>query len=202
MVFVLITTVTPTRADIVLSFSPPDQTVDQGDTATIDVQARALAGTQSLGSYDVFVDLGPPAGAGIPTGWSATLPVVGALAPSLFSPSTSPIQGDLSAAGAFFAGATLTTTPVTLWQFTATTGTQVGFFPVSFLTGSAFSLLDFPAFAPINFTIDGPSAPGNITVVPEPSSLALMTIPALAALAGWRRRRRTSADHAVLQVKD
>ncbi len=159
-----------TSADLVLSISPSAPIVvaagNQG-SVTLDVQAAANSGTQTLSSYQLFVDLSPPAGRGIPAGWSVTTPVqvVSLSDGALFSGSTSPTQGDVSANGRddFSIGVTLDTTPTTLWRFTVdmdgTSGAEDGIFPVSFLTGGDFNVSsqDFNA---INFT----TIPASITL--------------------------------------
>ncbi|MCP4785724.1 MAG: hypothetical protein GY878_19445 [Fuerstiella sp.] len=152
--FVLLAVAAPARAGVILSFSTSSPTViadgsGMGDV-TIDVQAAADTGTQSLKGYDLFVDLTAPAGTDPPVGWSVSTPldVAKVSSGSFFSETTNPGEGDVAASDLdlFGSGITLTETPTTLWSFTASMDSGSGatdeIYGANFLTGGGLSLTD------------------------------------------------------------
>lgn len=188
----LAATAVSAQAGLILSFSPSTPTVtanvnNQG-SITIAVQAAADTGTQTLKGYDLFVDL-QPAGIGKPAGWTVTTPVEVENF-DLFSPSTTPTQGDVGASGLqlFSPAVTLTTTPITLWtfgvNFNGDAGAANGTYAMTFITSeeSNFGAVDSSGndISPV-ITNNGSITLQGFVTTPEPTSLALSAVFGL----GW-----------------
>ncbi len=189
-------------AAVILSFATSSSQVvanvnNQG-SLNVSVLAAADSGTQTLRAYDLFVDIAP-AGAALPSGWTLSTPVAN-VAFDLFSPSTSPSQGNVRASGAqlFSAPITLTTSPTTLWNFQISfdgnAGAVDGSYGLSFLTTGNFSLKDANS-ANIPFTINGGQVNlTGFTAIPEPSSILLVTGSIAAAIRVRAKRRKLIAN--------
>jgi hypothetical protein len=204
-VLVVITTASPTQGGIVVSLAPSAPTVsadpDARGSVLLSVRAAADEGTQTLKAYDLLVDLSPPGGVGLPSGWTVEAPVDIVELGGFFDPGPSAsadvYAGDIDILGS---GIVLDTSPITLWEFTVNMngfeGARDGVFEVKFLgpENPAFSLIDAneetidPIMSnPASITLDGFNA-----VVPEPSSIGFTGLAALAVC--LTRRRRSAFD--------
>lgn len=183
-------------AGLILSFSPSSATVNANGShlasVTIDVQAAAdpESVTQTLVAYDLFVDLAPPSGEGIPAGWSVSAAEevtnfdvflnIGPASPGDVYASASQLDSP---------AINLTTTPVTLWRFDvnfdADAGAIDGLYDLSFVTSGNFGVADASdqdipySISPATITLQ------NLVATPEPSTLLLFSIAGI----GWGSHR-------------
>jgi hypothetical protein len=192
------------QSAVVLSLTPATSNEflpAAGNTTQVTVVANIATdvGTQNILAYELPVDLGPPTGKGLPTGWSVT-----AVTP-LFNFPPAPggrFNFDLNRAAVDIYAAdltsltapvpvTLTTTPLALYSFTVQLNDQAlpGAFTASFAAGgNDFSLIDGNFAAIPSSSIIFNSATINLSAVPEPSSASLCLVPILFGLA-FRRKR-------------
>lgn len=196
-----------TQAGVVLSLSPSSQDVNlpsAGGTNSFSIEARIAAdsGTQQVKGYSLPVDLGPPAGIGVPTGWKIVsvtplFEIVTGVPPTVEFDDppnhTAPAEGDLRVRDQTFSAAVinLTTSPLALFRFTVEINDQAiaGNYTASYTNGPLFTLID-QTFNPIpESSIQRNSASITLQAVPEPNAMAALGF--LGGLGIFQRRRRS-----------
>jgi hypothetical protein len=193
-------------AGVVVTFDQPDLVVDLTQTSsfTLEVQIAADADTQGFAGYNTTIDLASMSGnvgASLPTGWTVTdiTPIFAFPAGNFFQselPGATTGDYDLAGGGlSSFDGSgevQLSTTPLSLFSFTvALDGTaEPGEYTASFAAEDRRYQFFNDAtgqFAAIESVVDSQVA--TITVVPEPSGMALLASTALVLLGGRRGRK-------------
>jgi hypothetical protein len=197
---VVIGTSSHALAGLVISFTPSTTFVEvppnESASFTIDVQlaADAQAGTQSLTTYDIPIDIREPSGQGLPTGWTiVSVDEVLSLGGS-FNGSIIPDGGDLRAVGTVDLQAPspvdFTTNPQTLFRFTVEVASdgEVGEFSAHFFDGNILGFTDGEfdeiSLEEVDFS---DSATIHVLAVPEPA-VGVILGPLLCGLV-WIRRR-------------
>jgi hypothetical protein len=184
---------TKVDAGVVITFSPAVQqvTIPLSGTTQIPITVRiaANAGTQEIAGYEIPVDVRPPIGSGLPSGWT-----IGSGTPiftfpgsfGFFQSELTPAEGDLRVGDLTLGDSvTLTVDPIDLFTFDLTVSSNAvpGQVSVGIFDGVLLSVANVDR-GDINFQSLGII---NAVAVPEPFVTPLLAIAGLALL---RRRFR------------